>query len=197
MSNSDFTADALFLADLGYYDDLQAGKEARKNVTKHTEGTISSKDVSAVPNTERSLSAENHDQNPETVSGSCEYGTHCWALRNMSWVDMLTAMGSVLGGPVKSSGGPTVGDAQTAQVGEEWIEGWNHLGNEGVAKDEEESTMDAEAKSSVGERVCKPFEPVSQVPDWHPRCPHCEQPNEYGRTMCDPVLPRVCQGASR
>lgn len=29
---------------------------------------------------------------------------------------------------------------------------------------------------------------------WVPRCPHCGKANEYGYTMCDLVLPRICQG---
>jgi hypothetical protein len=35
---------------------------------------------------------------------------------------------------------------------------------------------------------------ASHTPDWVPRCPHCGTANEYGQVMCDPVLPRVCQG---
>ncbi len=35
---------------------------------------------------------------------------------------------------------------------------------------------------------------ASHIQDWVPRCPHCDRANEYGQVMCDPSLPRVCQG---
>lgn len=39
-----------------------------------------------------------------------------------------------------------------------------------------------------------PNTPTSHTLGWVPRCPHCDTPNEYDRVMCDPVLPRMCQG---
>ena len=51
-----------------------------------------------------------------------------------------------------------------------------------------------ETQTTSNERSNSDTSPVlKQSSDWEPRCPYCGTVNEYNRTMCDPVLPRICQ----
>lgn len=188
MANADFSSEALLLAELAYPD-----HRAFETKVHEDTNTTPTQGASDVAHTERSAKRRTLGKIQEIVPGTWDYGTARWALRNIGWLGASKVMGSYMGGPLKSTQSSLTEDSSS-----ETKSAMNNNEDEKeVITEGNKATPSVDvARSSVAEQHGDSLNPVTMVPDWQPRCPHCGRPNEYGHSMCDPVLPRICQDAS-
>ena len=201
MSHESLCREASHQADLDHYTDMNR-KDQRTNATNDTNDDIPEQNAPAGScdiHLERPTKSR---YNVEHNSASSDYGTPTWALRHMGWMPMSTAVAGLLGGPLKSRPTPSTNKVVSLQQENALLETLNLDGDDFITECISEAEHGPATKTETRERKCEPSrsatDPVlCRSPDWAPRCPHCGQPNEYGYTMCDPVLPRICQDTSK
>lgn len=191
MAEADFSSEALLLAELAYPD--------IREFEKKVHGDANTAPIGNAAETAQKESQGKHRirRIQETVPGTWDYGTARWALRNMGWLGASKVMGTYMGGSLKSTQSTIITQLHSSRLEREHSQNGKENENNAVTGGNEPVPTAEMANNRAAAQGEEPFDPLARVPDWQPRCPHCGKPNEYGYNMCDPVLPRICQGGFR
>ena len=176
----DFSAEALLLAELAYLEAEHKKDLERRSVI----GERHSRDRTDLetPHTKDDSTIRADGEKEASELGDCDYATPCWTLKHSGLMSMWAAMSIYLGGSLRSRRSQ---QQDTRKPGASVIDDGDSCKNgHASSKSGNESEVGQLKKSSIS------------VPDWMPNCPTCDRSNEYGRTMCDPVLPRTCSNDS-